>query len=115
MKKFFAAFVFAWNGLKIAFVEETNLKFHVGAALAAVAAGFYFNVTEAEWLAIIITIATVILTELINTAIEGLVDLVTPERNSLAGKIKDISAAAVLISAVAAVIVAVVIFPKYII
>jgi diacylglycerol kinase len=115
MKKFFAAFAFAWNGLKAAFLEEVNLKFHVGAALAAIAAGFYFKVTEAEWLAIILTIAIVILTELINTAIEGLVDLVSPERNSLAGKVKDISAAAVLISAVAAVIVALVIFPKYII
>ncbi len=115
MGKFLKAFGFAWNGLKTAFSEEFNLKFHVGAALAAIVAGFYFNVTEGEWLAIILVTAMVIVTELINTAIERLVDLVAPERNPLAGKVKDIVAAAVLISAVAAIIVAVIIFPKYII
>jgi diacylglycerol kinase (ATP) len=115
MKRFFLSFVFAWNGFKAAVSEQGNLRVHIVAALGAVAAGFYFDVTSGEWLAIILTIALVLVTEMVNTAIESLVDLVSPERNILAGKIKDIAAAAVLISALAAVITGTVIFTKYVI
>ncbi len=114
MNRFFSAFVFAWNGLKVAISEENNLKIHLCGALIATGGAYYYNVTSGEWLAIILVVALVILTELINTAIERLVDLISPERNSLAGKIKDIGAGAVLVSAVAALLTALIIFPKYI-
>jgi diacylglycerol kinase (ATP) len=114
MKRFLSGFVFAWNGLKKAFYEQGNFRFHVVAALLAVTAGFYFDVTAGEWLAIILTIAFVFVIELVNTAIETLVDLVSPGRNPLAGKVKDIAAAAVLMSAIAALVTAIIIFTKYI-
>jgi diacylglycerol kinase (ATP) len=115
MKKFLAGFVFAWNGLKAALSEEGNLRFHVVSALLVLVAGFYFDVTAGEWLALTLTIVLVIVAELLNTAIEDLVNLVSPEKNPLAGRIKDIAAAAVLISALGAIITAIIIFTKYII
>jgi diacylglycerol kinase (ATP) len=115
MKKFFLSFAFAWNGIKTAFSEQQNVRFHFVATVVTVAAGIYFDITAGEWLALILIIALVIVTELINTAIEGLVDLVSPQRNPLAGKIKDIAAGAVLISALAAIVTGTIIFAKYIV
>jgi diacylglycerol kinase len=114
MRKFLNSFKYAWNGFVVGFREQLNLKIHVIIALIVVAAGYYFHITVAEWYVIIITIALVISLELINTAIENLVDLVTMERKPLAGKIKDVAAAAVLVVSVASVIVGILIFYKYI-
>ncbi len=66
-----------------------------------------------EWVAIILCIGMVLATELINTAIERLVDLISPDRNPIAGQIKDIAAGAVLICAIAAAIVGLIIFIPY--
>jgi diacylglycerol kinase len=59
--------------------------------------GFYFHISEEEWLIILVFIGAVISSELINSSIENLTDLVTKEQLPLAGKVKDISAAAVLV------------------
>jgi undecaprenol kinase/diacylglycerol kinase (ATP) len=78
-----------------------------------VVAGWHFSISVAEWLAIVLCVGAVLVTELINTAIETLVDMVSPEFNVKAGLVKDIAAAAVLIAAIMAVIVALIIFvPK---
>lgn len=114
MRKFLISFKYAWNGIVVAFREESNIKIHTAIAFAVVAAGYYFQVTTTEWYVLIITIALVISLELINTAIEKLVDLVTMERKPLAGKIKDVAAGAVLVASIASVLVGVLIFYKYI-
>jgi diacylglycerol kinase len=100
--------------LVMALKEQLNIKIHLVIALFVIAAGFYFHVTVTEWCILVFAIALVISLELINTAIENLVDLVTLERKPLAGKIKDIAAAAVLVSAIASAVVGMVIFYKYI-
>ena len=75
--------------------------------------GFYFALNTVEWLWIIAATAVVFIVELFNTAIETLVDLVSPDFNPKAGLIKDISAAAVLIAAFMALIIGILIFlPK---
>jgi diacylglycerol kinase len=112
--KFLNSFRYAWNGLAMAFKEQLNIKIHLIIAVLVIVAGFYFNVTITEWCILIFAIALVISLELINTAIENLVDLVTLERKPLAGKIKDIAAAAVLVSAIASAVVGIIIFYKYI-
>tara|TARA_R100000750_G_scaffold62784_1_gene58045 strand:- start:58799 stop:59047 length:249 start_codon:yes stop_codon:yes gene_type:complete len=78
-----------------------------------IAAGLYFKLSTTEWLAIIIVIGLVLLTELLNTAIENIADFISPERHEKIKMTKDIAAAAVLISAIVALVVGMLIFvPK---
>ena len=114
MNKFLSSFGYAWNGLVVAFREQLNLKIHAVVGILVIIAGYYFHVTITEWCIIIGAIVLVISLELINTAIENLVDLVTMERKPLAGKIKDMAAAAVLVASVGSAIVGIIIFYKYI-
>lgn len=113
MKGFIKGFEFAFKGLVYAFSTQINFKFHVFAALSAVALGLYVNLNYNEWLWISTAILMVLIIELLNTAIEVLVNLVSPGYNPKAGIIKDVSAAAVLIAAVFAIAVGLFIFiPK---
>lgn len=114
MKRFFSSFGYAWAGLRRAWSEQPNLRFHTVAAAIVIAVAFYFQVSAGEWVALGLTIGLVVTAELINTAIENLVDLISPENNPLAGKIKDVAAGAVLVSAVTAIVVGCIIFAKYI-
>lgn len=115
MKRFLKSFVFAFKGLAYAFKTQFNFKVHCLAAFFVVLLGFYCQLTTSEWMWIALAIALVLLTELINTALEILVDLVSPQQQPKAGAIKDVAAAAVLVSAFLAVIIALLIFvPKFI-
>jgi diacylglycerol kinase len=114
MHKFFKSFGYAWSGITVAFAEQLNLKIHSAITVVVIAMGFYFHITRTEWIILVLCIALVISLELINTAIENLVDLVTLERKPLAGKIKDIAAGAVLIASVASAITGIIIFYNYI-
>lgn len=97
----------------MAFKEEPNFRIHVVATIMVIAAGLYFKLSTTEWLAIIIVIGLVLLTELLNTAIENIADFISPERHEKIKMIKDIAAAAVLISAIVALVVGLVVFiPK---
>jgi diacylglycerol kinase (ATP) len=113
MKKFILSAGYAIKGLKYAFTTQQNFRIQVTAAIIAVALGIFFNIGTAEWHWIILCIALVLVMELVNTGIEALVDLVSPEYNKLAGHVKDISAAAVLVMAVFTLVTGAIIFlPK---
>ena len=115
LKKFFHSFKYPIKGLKYAYRNEQNLAFDVGMAVLVSIFGFIFNLEKYEWLILILTIGLVISCELINTAIEATVDLVTEEYHPLAKVAKDTSAAAVFIFAIVAIIVGLIIFlPKII-
>jgi diacylglycerol kinase len=114
MEKFIKSFGYAWQGITAAWREQRNLKVQFIAGILTITAGFYFGITHMEWCIVLITIGIVFSLELINTAIENLVNLVTQERMPLAGKIKDIAAGAVLIFSIVAVMIGVIIFGKYI-
>ena len=88
--------------------QEHNFRIHLLAAIIVIFLGFYFKVTRQEWLWLVAAIGLVFITETINTAIEKLVDLTKPERDPLAGQIKDVAAGAVLISAITALIIGIV-------
>ena len=106
-------FKFAFKGLKTAFSSEINLKTHFIFTVFVCLAGWYFKISTTEWLVVALNIGMVISLELVNTAIEYLVDLVSPDIHPVAGKIKDVSAAAVLIAAATAFISGIIIFlPK---
>ena len=97
----------------MAFKEEPNFRIHVVATIMVIAAGLYFKLSTTEWLAIVIVIGLVLLTELLNTAIENIADFISPERHEKIKTIKDIAAAAVLISAIVALVVGLLVFvPK---
>ncbi len=107
------SFSYAINGLCYVLKNETNLKIHLIATLVVVAAGFYFQINTNEWCLTALTIGLVISLEIVNSAIEKLVDLVSPEKHPKAGLIKDIAAASVLFAAIIAICVACFIFlPK---
>jgi diacylglycerol kinase len=107
------SFRFAWNGLKIAFLTQINFKIQVGSAFVALILAFVFDFMLIEWLILIFVISLVLITELINTSIEIITDHLFPGFHITAGKIKDISAAAVLIAAITALITGILLFlPK---
>ena len=115
MKKFLNGFYFAWKGISYSFNTQLNFRIHYLIELFVFCAGFYLTLNTFEWLWIIAATALVLIAELFNTAIETLVDLVSPEFNPKAGLIKDISAAAVMIAAFMALLTGVLIFlPKII-
>ena len=114
VKAFLKSFGYAIKGIAASFREQRNLKVQIVIAFITIGAGFYFRITNIEWCVILLTIASVICLEMINTSIEDLVDLVTLERTPQAGKIKDMAAGAVLVASVIAIVVGVVIFKKYI-
>ncbi len=113
VKKLIKSFSYAFKGLCYAFSTQLNFKIHTFCTIIAVVLGFTLSLSAFEWLWICTAIATVIIVELLNTAIEVLVDLVSPEFNVKAGIIKDVSAGAVVIAALFAVIIGLLIFvPK---
>lgn len=115
MSAFFRSFVYAFKGIALSWREQRNLKVQFFVAAITAGAGFYFDITVTEWCLIMLATGMVIGLEMVNTAIEGVVDLVTLERKPLAGKIKDVAAGAVLFASAIAVIVGVLVFRKYLV
>lgn len=112
-RKQLRSFGYAWKGICCCIGKEQNLSFHLIATAVVVIAGFTLGITRTEWTVILLCIGVVIAAELFNTAIEKLVDLVSPERHPIAGQVKDIAAGAVLVCAAAAAIIGLVIFIPY--
>ncbi len=113
MRQFLKSFLYALRGLQVSWREQRNLKVQSIVAIIATGAGFYFDISLTEWSLILMAIGLVISMELVNSAIEGLVDLVTRERTELAGKVKDIAAGAVLFASFIAVVIGVLVFRRY--
>jgi diacylglycerol kinase (ATP) len=105
VKKFLTGLGYAINGIQKAIVSECNLKVELFIAACVVLLGFILTLSLMEWVIIVCCIGSVITAELLNTAIEKMVDLVSPSFNPQAGLIKDIAAGAVLVCAVVSVIV----------
>lgn len=115
MNKFIRGFGYAFKGVSYALKTQLNFRVHLVCALIVIALGYALNISAAEWLWIIIAIGLVLAAEAFNTALELLVDFVSPQYDKKAGHIKDMCAAAVLLTAVTALIIGAVIFlPKLI-
>jgi diacylglycerol kinase len=110
MEKLFKSFGYAINGLFFALKEQQNLRIHLLAIAVVTVAGIFLELSAIEWSVIALTIGIVVVTEIMNTAIEILVDMVSPQYNEKAGKTKDIAAGGVLLATIIAVVVAVYIF-----
>ncbi|HVV54493.1 MAG TPA: diacylglycerol kinase family protein [Mucilaginibacter sp.] len=113
MNKFFRGFGYAFKGVSYAIKTQLNFRVHLFCALIAIGLGYTLHISTAEWLWVILATGLVLTAEAFNTALELLVDLVSPEYNKKAGHIKDMCAAAVLVTAVTALVIGLVIFlPK---
>lgn len=105
-----ASFGHAFRGVAAALRSEVHLRFHAVATVVVIGFGFYFNISRTEWALVALAVGTVWTAELLNTAVEALTDLVSPEYHPLAGKAKDVAAGAVLVVALAALVVGVLLF-----
>ena len=105
---------FALTGIFTAFKEEKNMRSHVLSALAAIIAGLIFRISVTEWLLLLLSIFLVIAFEIMNSAVENVVDLASDYHFSMRAKnAKDMAAGAVLVVSVFAVITGLIIFlPK---
>ena len=113
IKKRIKSFGFAFKGVATLFKTQPNARIHLMAILLVTVAGFLLKVSTTEWCFIVMSFALVLAAEALNTAVEFVVDLVSPDYHPLAGKAKDVAAAAVLITAIGAVIIGIIIFlPK---
>jgi diacylglycerol kinase len=109
----FKSFGFAFEGLKSAVLRGRNFRIQLTAGLFAVVLGFLLKLNSTEWLNLVIIITLVLILELVNSSIEALVDLVSPEIREKAKLAKDVAAATVLVASIGSVIVGVLLFlPK---
>jgi diacylglycerol kinase (ATP) len=102
MKKFVAGFKFAFNGLWLYLRSGRNVNVHIMATILVIFVAWWLKVSDVKWVLLVLLITLVHMAEAFNTAIEKLVDKVSPEYHPLAGQIKDLAAGAVLLSAIGA-------------
>lgn len=112
-KRLTDSFKYASSGIVQAYIGEQNLKIHTIIALIVVLAGFVLKISYIEWLICLVLIGLVLMAEFFNTAIEYVVDLISPEIHPLAKAAKDTASAGVLMMAIISAIVGIIIFlPK---
>ena len=113
MMKFIHSFGYALSGLWYGIVTQRNLRIHFTCLLLVLGMGWYFSLSHTEWLLVAIAAFLVLSAELFNTAIEQLCDVVEANIHPGIKRVKDIAAAAVLLSAMAALVTGAVVFiPK---
>jgi len=115
LKKHTISFKNAFNGIIYTFKTQPNFKIHSLAALIAITASIVLNISMAEKIVIVFTISLVLIAEMINTSIESVVNLLTDKFHQQAKIAKDVSAGMVLISAISSLLIAFIIFGRYLI
>ncbi len=112
-RRLFKSFVYAFRGLFRIFHEEQNLKIQTFAAAIVIILGLVVKIRPIEWCILILAMSSVILMETINSAAERISDVLRPRINSYVKEIKDITAAAVMVSSLVAAIIGLIIFYPY--
>ncbi len=113
MKNSIASFQYAINGIRLILKSGPNFIIQLIIAFATISVGLYFQIRISEWAIILICIAGVLSAEIFNTAIEKMVNHLSPEKNKYAGEIKDLAAGAVLLFAIISSIIGIIIFYPY--
>lgn len=112
-KRLVKSFHFAGKGLKKVWQTEKNFRIHSLVALLVIILAVYIGVQSFDYLILLIVIALVLILEILNSSLERLVDMLSPSTHHFVKEIKDMLAAAVLLSAILSVVVGVVIFWPY--
>lgn len=108
------SFGYAFEGIWTGIRNERNMKIHCLAIILVTLAGTLFQITATQWCICLLLFALIAALELVNTAIEAVVDLVTEEKKPLAKIAKDTAAGAVLFAAIISVIIGCIIFLPYV-
>lgn len=114
LRKRLRSFKFAFQGIRLLIKQERNAWIHCMAALCAIAAGCFFQINRMEWVAVCFAIGSVLAAEAVNSSIEALADLVSPDYNEAIKRTKDLAAGAVLLLALTAAVIGLLIFVPYI-
>jgi diacylglycerol kinase len=101
-KRFCNSFKYSFDGLKYGYLNEQSLTIHISVAIIVIFAGIFLQISQMQWLFILMCIGIIMATELINTSIEATIDLISPEYNQLAKIAKDTASAAVFVFSVVA-------------
>lgn len=113
--KLYGGFQYAFTGIVTGVKQEQNMKMHAVVTVLVVIAGFFFHISMTEWCICLLLCGLIMALELVNTAVEAVVDLVTEERKPLAKIAKDTAAGAVFILAIFSAVIGCIIFlPKVI-
>ena len=104
------SFLFALQGFRTALRQERNIKVMLAGGAFAVAMGLILRIDAVSWAVVLVCCGMVIAAELLNTAFETVVDLVSPEFHPLAGQAKDIAAAASWVLSLTAAVVGVIVY-----
>lgn len=109
----FNSFKYAFRGILDALKSETNLKIHFIISIVVTLFAIYLKFSMVEFAILFLTMSLVIILEFINTVVEKLSNIVHPDKSEEVRIVKDISAGAVLIGAIASVIIGIFLFlPK---
>ena len=114
IRRLLKSYTYAVRGLIKTFREEQNLKIQTLASLLVLVLGIYFRLSRIEWAVLTLVISLVLIAEITNSAVERITDVLKPRINTYVKEIKDIMAAAVLLSSIAAIIVGAIIFIPYV-
>lgn len=114
LKGLIRSFKSAFRGIRVLLRSEYNLYIQIGFAVIAIAAGWYFSISSVQWMFQIIVIGLVIYSELVNTAIEKILDVLHPEYRREVGEIKELASASVLFMVLISVCVGSIIYIPYI-
>ena len=106
---FWRSFGQAYRGILYSWKTQRHLQFHIFAASCVLAAAWWSRLSRVEWVLLLFAIGSVIAAEVMNTAVEIVVDLVQPNFHPLAGMAKDVAAGAVLVTAIQAVIIGIIV------
>lgn len=106
----FKGIIYAWKGFKTAATSEHSIILQLIIALLMQLTGWYFNISPTAWILQTLAIGMVIATEMLNTAIEKIADFIHPEYHKKIKIIKDISAGAVFVAAITAIIIGLIIY-----
>ena len=107
------SFKYAIQGFKIAFLNEFKIRLHFAIVVVVVTGGLLLNLSILEWIAVVISMGIVLITELINTSIETLSDTLHPDVSEGIKNTKDIAASAVLIASTTALTIGLIVFIPY--
>ncbi|MBI3954558.1 diacylglycerol kinase family protein [Candidatus Collierbacteria bacterium] len=109
------SFKHAFDGVLYTFRTQPNFRIHTLAAILVIFLGFTYSISSTQWLFLALTISLVFVTEMLNTSLESVTDLVTDKYHLSAKIAKDVSAGMVLLTAVASVVIGLIIFIPYLI
>lgn len=112
-ESFFKSQGYARNGIKLIFKNERNFRIDLVFAVLVIIAGLFFNISHTDWIALSLVISIVLVSETINSAIEALCDTVSQDFKINIKYAKDVSAGAVLVSAIVSVVTGLIVFAPY--